>query len=81
MDQLIHISYILVFSPYFSISHSRLSVKPEILTGGSNILKWVMDYIQNASVAQEPLLYLAGSTIFLYAGLRIASQMKASETP
>ncbi len=27
---------------------------------------------------QESLLYLNGSTVFLYAGLRIASKMKAS---
>ncbi len=28
--------------------------------------------------SQEPLLYLDGSTVFLYAGLRIANKMKAS---
>ncbi len=30
------------------------------------------------NVTQEPLLYLDGSTVFLYAGLRIARKMKAS---
>ncbi len=30
-------------------------------------------------VMQEPLLYLDGSTVFLFAGLQIASKMKASQ--
>ena len=30
------------------------------------------------TLLQEPLLYLDGSTVFLYAGLRIAHKMKAN---
>ncbi len=40
---------------------------------------YILDKISNRmSELQEPLLYLNANTVFLYAGLRIASKMMAS---